>query len=255
MTKYLIINADDCGIAPGVNQAIIELHQAGVVQSTSLMVNMPGFREAAPRLINIPTLGVGLHFNLSSGSPIAPASWVPSLVDEEGRFSEELDWDEQDIMLELKAQMNRLLTAGIKPTHIDSHRFIQDRKNVCRPMIVMARSMNLPMRRTGWEPALNMHLPPGVDKFYAHAYFEEGGKDILMENLRSIPHGTSELICHPGYVDEYLENECTWTDVREIEFAVLNDPEVLETIHALKIRLINYSHLRYSSGISRRIIY
>ena len=46
MAKYLIINADDLGLAPGVNQAIIDLHQAGVVTSTSVMVNMPGFNDA-----------------------------------------------------------------------------------------------------------------------------------------------------------------------------------------------------------------
>ncbi|MGS0764850.1 carbohydrate deacetylase [Syntrophomonas curvata] len=252
MTKYLIINADDCGLAPGVNRAIIDLHQAGVVKSTSLMVNMPGFQDAARRLVNIPTLGVGLHLNLSSGSPISPASWVPSLVDGEGGFSEELDWNERDIMIELKAQMNRLLTAGIRPTHIDSHRFTQDRKTVCRPMILLARSMKLPMRRTGWEPALDMRLPPGVDNFYAHAYFEDGGKNLLLENLRSLPHGTSELICHPGYVDECLESVCTWTQVREIEFGVLSDPEVLETIRALEIRLINYNHLHYSIDLRNR---
>lgn len=252
MTKYLIINADDCGLAPGVNRAIIELHEAGLVKSTSLMVNMPGFHDAARRLINIPTLGVGLHLNLSSGSPIAPAEWVPSLVDDEGGFSEELNWNEQDIMIELRAQMNRLLSAGIRPTHIDSHRFVQDRKNVCRPMVSLARSMRLPMRLTGWEPDLGLLLPPGVDNFYANAYFEDGGKEILLESLRSIPHGTSELICHPGYVDECLENVCTWTQVREIELNVLKDPDVLETIHELRIKLINYSFFRYPIELNNR---
>lgn len=252
MTKYLIMNADDCGLAPGVNRAIFELHRAGVVKSTSLMVNMPGFHDAARRLVNIPTLGVGLHFNLSSGSPISPVDWVPSLVDDEGGFSEELSWSEQDVMIELKAQMNRLLSAGIRPTHIDSHRFIQDRKIVCRPIIILAQSMNLPMRRTGWEPALDMRLPPGVDNFYANAYFEDGGKNLLLDTLRSVPHGTSELICHPGYVDEYLENVCTWTQVREIELGVMSDPEVLETIRALEIKLINYNYLQYAAEVRHK---
>lgn len=253
MAKYLIINADDCGLAPGVNRAIMELHQAGVVKSTSLMVNMPGFHDAARRLVNIPNLGVGLHFNLSAGSPISPADWIPSLVNHEGDFSEELDWSEKDVMIELKAQMNRLLSTGIRPTHIDSHRFIQKWEFVCRPMVRLASSMNLPMRRTGWEPALDMRLPPGVDKFYADAYFEDGGKNLLLNNLRSVPNGTSELICHPGYVDEYLENVCTWTQVREIELGVLSDPEVLDTIRELNIRLINYNYLKYSSDLQFKV--
>ena len=46
MSKYLIVNADDFGYAQGVNQGIIAAHEAGVVLSTSLMVDMPSAWEA-----------------------------------------------------------------------------------------------------------------------------------------------------------------------------------------------------------------
>ncbi|NLX02404.1 MAG: ChbG/HpnK family deacetylase [Syntrophomonadaceae bacterium] len=255
MAKYLIINADDFGLAPGVNQAIIDLHQAGVVTSTSLMVTMPGFKDAVKRVRHAPTLGVGLHFNLSEGVPIAPANWIPSLVDHKGEFSNNLGWDESDVMTELKAQMQRLQSAGINPTHIDSHGFIQKRMAVCRPMLILARTLNLPMRRTGWEPVARINSHPGVvDKFYSNVYFEGNGKSLLLDNLHSVPDGTSELICHPGYVDEHLPKVSTWTKVREIEGRVLADPEVLQTIRALKIRLINYSQVKYLSDFSDRRI-
>lgn len=246
MAKYLIINADDLGLAPGINQAVIDLHQAGVVTSTTLMVNMPGFKDAVKRVRHAPTLGVGLHFNLSEGSPIAPANWIPSLVDHKGEFSNSLDWDESDVMTELKAQMHRLQSAGINPTHIDSHGFIQKRMAVCRPMLILARTLNLPMRRTGLEPDARINSLPGVvDSFFSNVYFEADGRSLLLNNLHSVPDGTSELICHPGYVDEHLPKVSTWTKVREIEYSVLADPEVLQTIRALKIRLINYSQVRY----------
>jgi predicted glycoside hydrolase/deacetylase ChbG (UPF0249 family) len=249
MAKHLIINADDFGLAPGINQAVIDLHQAGVVTSTSLMVNMPGFNDAAKQVRHAPTLGVGLHFNLSEGSPIAPANWIPSLVDPKGEFSNNLDWDESDVMTELKAQMHRLQSAGINPTHIDSHGYIQKRMAVCRPMLLLARTMNLPMRRTGWEPDARINSLPGVvDNFYSNVYFEDNGKSLLLHNLHSVPDGISELICHPGYVDEQLPKVSTWTRVREIEGRVLADPEVLQTIRRLKIRLINYSQVRYLGG-------
>ena len=255
MAKHLIINADDFGLAPGINQAVIDLHQAGVVTSTSLMVNMPGFNDAVNRVRHAPTLGVGLHFNLSEGSPIAPANWIPSLVNHKGEFSNNLGWDESDVMTELKAQMHRLQSAGINPTHIDSHGFIQKRMAVCRPMLILARTMNLPMRRTGWEPDARINSLPGVvDKFYSNVYFEADGKLLLLNNLHSVPDGISELICHPGYVDEHLPKVSTWTEVREIERRVLADPEVLQTIRALKIRLINYNQVRYlGSWIGRKI--
>ena len=255
MAKYLIINADDLGLAPGINRAVINLHQAGVVTSTSLMVNMPGFNDAVNRVRHAPTLGVGLHFNLSEGSPIAPANWIPSLVNYKGEFSNNLGWDESDVMTELKAQMHRLQSAGINPTHIDSHGYIQKRMSVCRPMLILARTLNLPMRRTGWEPDASINSLPGVvDNFYSNVYFETGGKSLLLNNLHSVPDGVSELICHPGYVDEHLPKVSTWTEVREIERRVLADPEVLQTIRALKIRLINYNQVRYLGGrIGRKI--
>jgi predicted glycoside hydrolase/deacetylase ChbG (UPF0249 family) len=255
MAKYLIINADDLGLAPGVNQAVIDLHQAGVVSSTSLMVNMPGFNDAVKRVRHAPTLGVGLHFNLSEGFPIAPANWIPSLVDHKGEFSNSLGWDESDVMTELKAQMQRLQSAGINPTHIDSHGFIQKRMAVCRPMLILARTLNLPMRRTGWEPDARINSHPGVvDKFYSNVYFEDNGESLLLDNLHSVPDGTSELICHPGYVDEYLPKVSTWTKVREIERRVLADPKVLQTIRALKIRLINYGQVKYLNAFADRRI-
>lgn len=255
MAKYLIINADDFGLAPGINQAVIDLHQAGVVTSTSLMVNMPGFNDAVKRVSHVPTLGVGLHFNLSEGSPIAPGNWIPSLVDHKGEFSNNLGWDESDVMTELKAQMHRLQSAGINPTHIDSHGFTQKRMAVCRPMLILARTLNLPMRRTGWEPDERINSHPGVvDNFYSNVYFEANGKSLLLDNLHSVPDGTSELICHPGYVDEHLPKVSTWTEVREIEKRVLADPEVLQTIRELKIRLINYGQVKYSSGFADRKI-
>lgn len=255
MAKYLIINADDFGLAPGINQAVIDLHQAGVVTSTSLMVTMPGFNDAVKRVRHAPTLGVGLHFNLSEGVPIAPANWIPSLVDHKGEFSNSLGWDESDVMTELKAQMHRLQSAGINPTHIDSHGFTQKRMAVCRPMLILARTLNLPMRRTGWEPDTRINSHPGVvDNFYSNVYFEGNGKSLLLDNLHSVPDGTSELICHPGYVDEHLPKVSTWTEVREIEKRVLADPEVLQTIRELKIRLINYGQVKYLNDFADRRI-
>jgi len=120
---------------------------------------------------------------------------------------------------------------------------------VCRPMLLLARTMNLPMRRTGWEPDARINSLPGVvDNFYSNVYFEDNGKSLLLHNLHSVPDGISELICHPGYVDEQLPKVSTWTRVREIEGRVLADPEVLQTIRRLKIRLINYSQVRYLGG-------
>lgn len=47
MMRYLIVNADDFGASRGVNSAIVELHQLGVLSSTSVMIDMPAAMQAA----------------------------------------------------------------------------------------------------------------------------------------------------------------------------------------------------------------
>ena len=86
MTRMLIVNADDFNRSPGVSRGIVEAHEKGIVTSTTVMVNLPGLRASLDLLRGYPRLGVGLHVNLTFGSPVVPAEQVPSLVDAEGRF-------------------------------------------------------------------------------------------------------------------------------------------------------------------------
>src|SRR5262249_60976007 len=84
--KRLIVNADDFGLTTGVNRAIIEGHTRGAITSATLMANMPAF-DAAVRLANDhPSLGVGLHINITQGRPVADASRVSSLINDRGAF-------------------------------------------------------------------------------------------------------------------------------------------------------------------------
>src|SRR5437899_5483213 len=62
--RYLIVNADDFGLSPGVNRGIIKAHEQGIVTSASLMVLMPAAAQAAAYAREHPSLSVGLHFDL-----------------------------------------------------------------------------------------------------------------------------------------------------------------------------------------------
>ena len=79
--KRLIINADDFGLAPGVNRAILELQQAGALSSATLMANGPFFSPAVYMAFAQPALAVGCHVVLVDGSPCLRPAEVPSLVD------------------------------------------------------------------------------------------------------------------------------------------------------------------------------
>src|SRR5204863_697475 len=63
VARYLIVNADDFGLSPGVNRGIIEAHENGIVTSASLMVRWPAAQEAAAYALASPRLGLGLHLD------------------------------------------------------------------------------------------------------------------------------------------------------------------------------------------------
>ena len=60
-SRRLIVNADDFGLSPSVNEAVVRAHRDGILTSASLMVNAPGFAEAVELARANPRLGVGLH--------------------------------------------------------------------------------------------------------------------------------------------------------------------------------------------------
>ena len=75
----LIVNADDFGLAPGVNRAILELHAAEVLTSATLMAQASATEEAVNMALAIPTLGVGCHIVLVDGTPVSDRNKIPSL--------------------------------------------------------------------------------------------------------------------------------------------------------------------------------
>ncbi len=245
MNKYLIINADDCGLSPSVNQGVVELHQMGYISSVTLMVNMPGFEDATRVIKENPNLGVGLHFNLTYGSPISDPENVPSLVNAGGEFSFEIErWKKDDVVTELSAQWSRFKKTGLQPTHIDSHQHIQKYPCVYEPMVLLAQKRNLPMRRMGQEPTIEgMQHPLSADRFILDFYFKGDGESRLEQHLKELQPGITELMCHPGHVDDYVKAISTWTDVREKEFEVFCNHELVSMLQKLDITLIHYGQI------------
>lgn len=129
MTKHLIINADDLGHPGGVLEATAALYEAGVVTSTTAMVNQPFWPQAAAFLRANPDLGAGVHLVMNQDCPILPAEQVPSLVDKKGRFRDggallrrygRLRADELEA--EWRAQIETFIAdTGRQPDHLDLH--------------------------------------------------------------------------------------------------------------------------------------
>ncbi|WP_372366815.1 carbohydrate deacetylase [Candidatus Uabimicrobium sp. HlEnr_7] len=137
----LIINADDFGLTESVNQAIIDVFQAGNLTSTTLMVNMPGATHAIELAKQNPLLAVGLHFNITEGRPLSSAS---SIVDSHGKFYSRSvltklilqgKVHKQDIEQELQAQINKFRSFDLPLSHVDSHQHIHMLPFVCKSIV------------------------------------------------------------------------------------------------------------------------
>lgn len=164
MPARLIINADDFGLTRGINRGIVELHQAGVLTSATLMANGPAFEDAAEAARAHPALGVGCHIVLTDGAPVAPSDSVRSLLGSDSRsfrpslaaFLQALITGRvrtEDIVREALAQIEKLQRAGIHITHLDSHKHTHLFPAISRPLLEVAERTGVRAIRNPFEPA------------------------------------------------------------------------------------------------------
>lgn len=159
----LIVNADDFGMAPGVNRAILELHAAEVLTSATLMARAAATEEAVKMALAMPTLGVGCHVALIDGVPAASSSSVPSLIDRGtgalypslGSFLKRLYTARirsAEIEAEAAAQIALLQSYGLRLTHVDTHKHLHMFPHVLRPVLRAARAAGIRSVRNPFEP-------------------------------------------------------------------------------------------------------
>jgi predicted glycoside hydrolase/deacetylase ChbG (UPF0249 family) len=174
--KRLIINADDFGLAPGVNRAIVELQQAGAISSTTLMATAPYFSPAVYLAFAQPALSVGCHVVLVDGSPLLRPNEVPSLLDPRrpaaftlrptvGRFLRDLMRGrirEQEIEAEAIAQIRRIQLSGVTVSHIDSHKHIHAFPRALAPLLRAAQKCGVDCVRNPFEPSWSLRATRGA---------------------------------------------------------------------------------------------
>lgn len=167
----LIVNADDFGLTPGVNRAILELHEAGVLTSATLMAKAGATEQAVALAAERPALGVGCHVVLVDGEPVLPAREVRSLVDTRtGCFLPKLTTflrrlftggvRAAELEAEAAAQIALLKSRGVRLTHVDTHKHTHMFPQVLRPVLRAARAAGLSAVRNPFEPEWAVHASP-----------------------------------------------------------------------------------------------
>lgn len=245
----LIINADDFGYSTAVNYGIIHAHQRGILTSTTIMANMPGFEEAVELAKENTELGIGMHLTLTCGSPLR--NDVPSLVTDDGIFHN-LSFYEQDFKIDLeelykewKTQIEEVYSSGIQPTHLDSHHHVNSIEPLTEVFIQLAKEYNLPVRH-------NFDVPEGVEttaRFYTTfdsiGLTKEIWKPMEIRNLIEDVHtyGSVEVMCHPAYVDQFLMSNSSFNVNRVVALNELIDERYPNIFVENEVELIHFGKL------------
>jgi hopanoid biosynthesis associated protein HpnK len=193
--------------------------------------------------------------------------------------------DAREVELEWNAQIEKVRAAGVRPTHLDGHKHVQMLPGLFAVALRLAKKHGIEAVRvsheasslraalnSGGEPA-GLMLKQGVqarglkllardarkmaeragiaaaDYFCGIAQTGVLTKKGIQQMLASLPEGTTELMCHPGYADAELEKSATRLQKsRQTELEILTDKEIRKSIAVLGIRLINYGEIG-ASGI------
>lgn len=293
--KRLIVNADDFGLTEGVNRAICEAHARGIVTSASLLATGTAFCSAVEMARALPQLGVGVHLNLTGGKPVADPASIRSLVNARGQLAYrptslvlKLTMGQvhlEDIERELRAQIEKVRAAGIRPTHLDGHKHIHAFPAIGRTVLRLAHECGIAAVRAPDETSVALTpllwRNPGASSkivsqrlvalvlgWFAGSYRREArgaqiavperfygisetgflDRERLREILLALGDGTSELMCHPGYADAALIGVGTrLVAERQREFDAVSAAEIKSLAAELGIELVSFRDLAEAS--------
>jgi predicted glycoside hydrolase/deacetylase ChbG (UPF0249 family) len=275
--KQLVVNADDFGFTPDVNEGIVESHRHGILTATTLMANGGAFDDAVRLARETPTLDIGCHLVLIGGHSLLTGRAYPLTAP---RLLAALARREIRPYEELKAQVWHILGAGIKPTHLDTHKHTHlappvleavariaeefgihwvrrpfdfpmhaRRRTVSSkvtvPVVKRLTSAALGLLRRRFHRVLQSHGCRTTDHFAGFQITGRFHTAQLVDLLGMLPEGSTELMCHPGRCGEALRGERTrLKESRERELEALTAPEVRAAAERNGVELVGYAGLR-----------
>lgn len=243
----LIINADDFGMTHGVTNGILDAMRTGIVSSTTMMVNMHGTQGAADIARKNPDLSIGLHVNISLGTPLTSCDSLTR----DGKFMKpnvlksDEDYLEEDLYKEINAQYERFVSlVGRKPTHMDSHLYTHQKFMKVRAAVKrVADERCIPVRDCDTQYYPRIHF---VGNFKVEQEKNrEDVKEKCLRILRTISEfPIAELMVHPALPDRWLLENSGYNSQRFVEYKVLTDEDILEFILESDITLTGYQGVK-----------
>lgn len=272
--RLFILHADDSGMCHSANAATIRAMTEGVVSSTSVMVPCPWFPEMAAWARDNPEMDVGIHLTLTSEwkhyrwGPVAPREQVPGLVDDQGFLWRSVadvvrHATPKEVEIEARAQIERALRFGIRPTHIDAHMgTLFAHPELFAVYVRLSREYGIPamLPRPAPEQVQNMEeaaqLAKQVEALEAEGFLFldrlilslDGDtlaerRESLYATLRGLKPGVTQLIVHLLQDDPEARHVTDSWHIRAIELELCTDPETRRLLDEEGVRLIGYRPL------------
>lgn len=274
--KILLIHADDVGMCYEASQAAKEALLGGHYQSAAAMVPCPWFNEFAEWYRLNPNFDVGLHLAMNSEwkwyrwGPVAPKTEVPGMIDKDGYLHRDvvataLNAKPAEIEKEIRAQVERAISRGIRPGHIDTHMgCLYARPDFTEAYLKVAMEYRIPamviemtprivdkFRKQGYpitakgREILAAYTLPKLDDFEpvpeGKTYEEKKQKFFAM--VRSLEPGLTESIFHPSVLTEGLKRITGSWQQRAWEYQLFGDPETREFFEKEGIELTNWKEI------------
>jgi predicted glycoside hydrolase/deacetylase ChbG (UPF0249 family) len=268
--RKLVVNADDFGFTPDVNAGIVEAHLRGILTATTLMANGAAFEDGVRLARETPGLDIGCHLVLIGGKSLLSGEGLPATVP---RLLSAVARRELPVYKELEAQVLRIVEAGVRPTHLDTHKHTHllppvleavarlSEKfgiawvrrpfdfplNALRGRVPRAKRITsdaLGLLRRRFHQVLERHGCRTTDHFAGFQITGRFRTAELVDLLGLLPEGSTELMCHPGRCGEALRNARTrLKESREHELEALVAPEVRAALERNGIKLVSSKEL------------
>jgi len=266
-SKLLILHADDLGAAHSVNVASFDALDKGAISSASVMIPTPWIAEVAVYAKTHPNADLGLHLTLNAewetykwGS-VESKDKVPSLLDSAGVFPNETApvaarARADEVERELRAQVDRALALGIRPTHLDSHMgALFTTPELIGTYTKVARAYRLPFLALRGDPRSPTPFLTDKDVVLDAVVIagpevpREQWKDFYLKAIAGLKPGLTEMIVHLGYDDAELRavtvnHEPYGSAWRQRDYDVVMSPEFKKALQDNKVILVTWRDLQ-----------
>ncbi len=281
----IIVNGDDFGLTEGLNQGIMEAFEGGLLKSASLAATGGAFDSAARYAKGRPELSAGLHLILCDERPATSVSAIfrgrvtGEALPSRGTLAAALvsgGLDRAALYAEMRAQVERLLAAGLRVTHLDSHQHVHLLPGIFPLALKLCRSYGIPFVRAAfhdpWSPAagarrliqygmvraasalaLRLYSPgpirsvPALGFLFAGGAMSAGRLDASLRRLSSAP--AVEIVLHPGSNDEATREKYRhWGYRWENDRDLARSKDLAALFSRLNVEVSSFTELKDGAG-------